>query len=136
MTMQQINVLNALDQGALPVVSVAGAPAQGAELYRGPDLSRPSPVHAGLDVLTLEPNATFPIHTHAGHHVLYVIRGSGSVSYQGQVFTTNTGDLIIIPAEVEHNVAAGPEGEVLLAFGAPHRRIDATDRMTVVEAVS
>lgn len=130
--MTVVNVLDALRNRALPLAPVHGAPAEGAELYRSPDLG--GGVHAGVDVLVVPPHAAFPVHTHPGHHVLYVVDGEGTVMYEGEVIRSRPGDFIVIPAEVVHNVAAGPSGQVILSIGAPHHRIDSHTRMTVKAA--
>lgn len=125
------NVLRVLESGELQTVAVHDAPARGAGLYRSPDLDGRD-LYAGVDLLVVPPHGEFPVHVHPGHHVLFVLRGSGSVFYIDRTHRTVPGDLVVIPADVAHNVAAGPAGQVLLAFGAPHMPIDSVDRMTVV----
>lgn len=125
------NITDLAAAGECGGVPVHGAPATGETLFRTPELA--DDLYAGIDLLVVEPDAAFPIHTHAGHHMLYVVAGEGSVMYEGKVYPTRSGDFVVIEAEVIHNVAAGPSGQYLLAFGAPHRHVHAADRMTVVE---
>lgn len=124
------NVARDLVAGAIPTTPLSGVRADGAGLYESPPL--PAGTIAGLDVLVVPPDVAFPVHVHAGHHVLYVIAGAGTVLYEGETYRTGPGDLVVIPAEVEHNVAAGPSGQTILAFGVPHRPVYAADRMRVV----
>lgn len=126
------NVLAALDAGDLDLAPVHGAPCDGAQLYRSPEIA--PGVHAGVDVLVVPPHAAFPVHTHPGHHVLYVVRGTGTIMYEGVTYQSRPGDFAVIPGETVHNVAAGPDGQVILSFGAPHHLIDSHTRMTVVES--
>lgn len=133
--MKQYSVLADLDNDRIPLVEMVGVDAMGAELYRSPQLADGAehPVHAGLDVLVVPPNTAFPIHVHPGHHVLYILRGTGTVMYDYVTYESSPGDVIIVPADVIHNVASGPDGQVILAFGAPHHQVHTSERMTVIE---
>lgn len=126
-----VNVLDALRAESLALVPVHGAPATGAELYRSPEIA--PGVHAGVDVLVVPPGESFPVHTHPGHHVLYVLEGDGTVMIEGEDFASHVGDFVVIPADVVHNVAAGVAGQIILSIGAPHHRIDSHDRMSVTD---
>lgn len=89
----------------------------------------------GVDLIEMQPGAAFPLHTHPGDHILYVKSGPGLVHIDGRDVAVNTGDTIFIPAEKPHGVktlpdAAGPL--IFLAFGHPHKHIQAHDRMHLV----
>lgn len=88
--------------------------------------------HLGVDLLYLPPGYSFPLHTHPGDHLLLVVKGNGTVTFDGQTHETKPGDLYMVDASVEHAVGAGPDGHWILAFGAPHTPVDSEHRMQVV----
>lgn len=127
-------ILRQAQDGYTGSVAVHGADARGESLFCTPTFPAGTPAgHAGVDLLYVQPHAAFPLHTHSGHHILYLLQGTGTVTYGGQVYPTSAGDLVMIEATVDHAVAAGPSGQWILAFGAPHAEIDAPDRMHVVD---
>jgi len=89
----------------------------------------------GSDLIEMQPDHAFPLHSHAGQHILYVVRGTGVIHMDGVDHPIREGDTIFVPAEYPHGVKT-PKGApgplVLLAIGYPHRRIDAQDRMYTV----
>lgn len=87
----------------------------------------------GCDVLYLQPNARFHLHTHPGDHLLLILKGYGTVTYGGTVYPTVPGDLYMVPGLVEHAVGAGPEGHWLLSIGSPHKPADSAERMHITE---
>lgn len=90
--------------------------------------------HLGVDLLRVPSGIQFPLHVHPGNHLLYVVRGRGTVTFGGEVYTTKAGDLMLIDAEIEHAVGASSfEEQFILAFGAPHEEVDSPNRMRVVE---
>jgi quercetin dioxygenase-like cupin family protein len=89
----------------------------------------------GIDLIRMSPGAAFPLHTHAGDHILYVMEGEGRVHIDGVDHPVTPGDTIFIPARYPHGVKANAEqvGDLLfLAVGYPHRHVEAPDRMTLV----
>lgn len=88
----------------------------------------------GVDMLVVPPGAGFPVHVHAGHHLLLCISGPGTFSLAGQVHTVDVGDLSMIEGNVPHAVGnPNAQPHVLLAIGCPPRELDAEDRMTVTD---
>jgi quercetin dioxygenase-like cupin family protein len=85
----------------------------------------------GVDLIEMQPGTAFPLHVHAGDHVLYVVAGNGHVTIDGLDRRVVRGDTIFIAAEHPHGVKSTGEDEplVFLAFGHPHRHVAAHDRM-------
>jgi quercetin dioxygenase-like cupin family protein len=86
----------------------------------------------GADILRLPAGAGFPPHTHVGHHVLAVLGGRGTITYAGRVHPTEAGQIYLVEGAVSHAVGAITD-HVILAVGAPHRPVDSSSRMTVVD---
>ncbi len=89
----------------------------------------------GVDLIEMQPGSFFPLHVHAGDHILFVLKGTGCVSIDSVDHTVTEGDTIFIPAEYPHGVKTLPGYEfpfAFLAFGHPHKHLEATDRMQCV----
>lgn len=86
----------------------------------------------GIDVIRVGAGKGFQPHTHPGDHVLIVVGGEGTITYDGVVYPTQPGDLYIINGEVPHAVGARTD-HVILAVGSPHRSVNANDRMLPLE---
>lgn len=104
--------------------TLAHAPATGQALASNGQL--------GVDLIRLEAGKGFQPHTHPGDHVLIVVGGEGTITYDGVVYPTRSGDLCMIDGHVPHAVGARTD-HVILAVGSPHRPVDAIDRMEPVE---
>jgi quercetin dioxygenase-like cupin family protein len=91
--------------------------------------------HLGADLLVVEPDSRFPLHTHPGDHLLLVITGTGGVFYGGEDVATRPGDLCLVPGGVPHSVYAGKRGQIIMAIGAPHTPVDSHERMAIVDGV-
>ncbi|WKX73501.1 cupin domain-containing protein [Streptomyces sp. XD-27] len=85
----------------------------------------------GADVIRLPAGKGFPPHTHPGHHVLVVLAGRGTITYNGRVHPTEAGEIYIVEGAVSHAVGAITD-HVILAIGAPHMPVDSEGRMDVV----
>lgn len=86
----------------------------------------------GVDLIEMQPGSAFPLHQHDGDHILYFQSGVGIVHIDGEDHTVRQGDTIFISAEHPHGVrveTTATEPLVLLAFGHPHKHLDAQDRM-------
>lgn len=87
----------------------------------------------GVDLIEMQPGSEFPLHVHDGDHILYVLSGAGSVHIEGVDLLVCAGDTIFIAAELPHGVKGPPasalEPLIFLAFGHPHKHVDAHDRM-------
>ena len=115
-------------------------------VLRIPHDRRPVPMHGaaatglglvsngtiGADVIRLPAGAGFPPHTHPGHHVLAVLAGHGTITYNGRVHPTEAGEIYLVEGAVSHAVGAITD-HVILAVGAPHMPVDSDARMAVVE---
>jgi mannose-6-phosphate isomerase-like protein (cupin superfamily) len=88
--------------------------------------------YLGCDFIWLQPESGFPMHTHAGDHILYVIRGAGFVHIDGRDIPVGVGDVIHIPAEYPHRVWTSGSTLLIAATGHPHKEIEAQDRMSLV----
>ena len=89
----------------------------------------------GVDLIEMQPGSAFPLHVHPGDHILFVLKGTGCVSIDSVDHVVTEGDTIFIPAEYPHGVKTLPVYDfpfTFLAFGHPHKHLDATDRMRLV----
>ncbi|MCQ4079622.1 cupin domain-containing protein [Streptomyces sp. RB6PN25] len=111
-----------VDHGERPA-NVHGADATGQALVSNGAL--------GADVLRLPAGAGFSPHTHPGHHILIVVGGEGTITYDGRIHHTRAGQVYLVEGEVPHAVGAITD-HVILAVGSPHKAIDAEDRMAPV----
>jgi len=86
----------------------------------------------GVDLIRVPAGDGFAPHTHPGDHLLIVIAGKGTITYEGRIYPTGPGQVYMIEGAVPHAVGA-IEDHLILAVGSPHRAIDAADRMSLVE---
>lgn len=86
----------------------------------------------GGDVIRLAAGDAFSAHTHPGDHLLIVLAGAGTIVLGDTVYPTHAGELYVVDGGVPHAVGAITD-HVILAVGAPHKPVDAPDRMTVLE---
>jgi quercetin dioxygenase-like cupin family protein len=63
-----------------------------------------------MAVVDLAPNAVSPEHSHENEQLGFVIRGSMTMRVGNEVLELHAGDTYVIPSEVEHGAAAGPDG--------------------------
>jgi quercetin dioxygenase-like cupin family protein len=135
-------------QAELTIVDWAEAVDEGdATTLRVPHGPRPVDVHGardatgqalvtngklGADVLRLPAGGGFAPHTHPGHHLLIVLAGEGTITYDGNVYPTRAGQIYMIEGEVPHAVGAITD-HVILAAGSPHKAVDSEERMDLVD---
>jgi quercetin dioxygenase-like cupin family protein len=86
----------------------------------------------GVDLIRVDAGDGFVPHTHPGDHILIPVYGRGTITYDGNVYETNAGQVYIIEGEIPHGVGA-ITNHGILAVGAPHAPIDSPDRMTPAE---
>ena len=64
----------------------------------------------------LDPGVTFPLHSHPGEEIIYVLEGEWEYQVEGKgAMTLKAGDVLFIPAEVKHeakNVGSGKGSEL------------------------
>jgi quercetin dioxygenase-like cupin family protein len=88
--------------------------------------------HLGADVIRCAAGGGFAPHTHIGDHLLFVVAGEGTITYDGRVYPTFPGQVYFVEGAVPHAVGAITD-HVLLSIGTPHRAVDADDRQTLRE---
>lgn len=86
----------------------------------------------GADIIRLGAGKGFAPHTHPGHHLLIVLAGEGTITYDGVVYPTRAGQIYLVEGLVPHAVGAVTD-HVILAAGSPHKAVDAEDRMALVD---
>jgi quercetin dioxygenase-like cupin family protein len=74
-----------------------------------------------LGVVELDPNAVVPEHSHENEQLGIVLRGSMTFRVGDESRELGPGGTWNIPANVPHEVTAGPEGAVVLDVFAPIR---------------
>jgi quercetin dioxygenase-like cupin family protein len=111
----------------LQTTDVHGTEARGVPIFTNGTL--------GADLLYVPPGKSFPLHEHPGHHLLLCVGGIGTITFGDVVKTVRKGDLYMVEATVPHAVGSASDGpgHWLISFGSPHKRVDADDRMTVLE---
>jgi quercetin dioxygenase-like cupin family protein len=112
-----------VDLGPRPV-QMANSPATGEGLITNGKL--------GADIIRLEAGKGFAPHTHPGDHLLIVLGGEGTITYNGKIYATRAGQIYMVEGAKPHAVGARSD-HVILAVGSPHRAVDSPDRMALVE---
>ena len=73
-----------------------------------------------LNMVTIEPGAVVPIHSHENEQAGYVVRGELNLTIDGETRKLVPGDCYVAPANVPHGATSGPEGcDVLDVFSPP-----------------
>ena len=85
----------------------------------------------GADLIRLRGGTGFKPHVHPGDHLLIVVSGTGTITYDGHIYETKIGEIYLVEGSIAHAVGAITD-HVILAVGAPHRPVDSTDRMKPV----
>lgn len=124
MTLKIINVDVLADCLPGQGVKVHGAPAMGAAMHTNG--------HLGVDMLHVAAGQQFPVHTHPGDHLLYCLRGRGTITIAQVTYEINPGDIYMVDGQIPHAVGAITD-HVLLAIGAPHKPVDSPERMAFVD---
>lgn len=86
----------------------------------------------GVDLIRLGAGDGFVPHTHPGDHLLIIVAGEGTISYDGSVYPTQAGQVYLLDGGVPHGVGAITD-HVILVVGSPHKPVDSPDRMVPVE---
>jgi quercetin dioxygenase-like cupin family protein len=124
----------AVDEGDSTCLRIKHGP-RPEQMHGAPEATGQSLVsngHIGADVIRLPAGGGFAPHTHPGHHLLIVLAGEGTITYDGTVYPTRAGQIYMIEGEVPHAVGAVTD-HVILAAGAPHKAVDSTERMALVD---
>ncbi|OGK38756.1 hypothetical protein A3F03_03995 [Candidatus Roizmanbacteria bacterium RIFCSPHIGHO2_12_FULL_41_11] len=86
----------------------------------------------GVDIIRLKAGDKFVPHTHPGDHLLIVVGGQGTITYNGNIYPTKAGQVYMVEGRIPHGVGAITD-HVILAVGAPHKAVDDPERMKVVD---
>lgn len=105
-------------------VKMHNSPATGAGLITNGKL--------GADIIRVPAGKGFAPHTHPGDHLLIVLGGEGTITYDGRIYPTMAGQIYMVEGAKPHAVGALTD-HVILAVGSPHRPVDSEDRMALVE---
>jgi len=92
----------------------------------------------GVDLMEMRAGSSFPLHTHAGGHIMFFLSGNGILEVDGSQYPMNTGDTAFVAAEQPHALkvpADAKEPLVFLSFGHPHKPVHARDRMTRIQGL-
>jgi len=76
---------------------------------------------AALTAIEIEPNAVVPEHSHPNEQTGILIKGSLTFRIGDERRELEPGALWVIPADVPHDVVAGPDGAFLVELFAPPR---------------
>src|ERR1700688_896647 len=93
-------------------------------------------VEIGADLIEMLPGSAFPLHTHPGDHILYIISGKGTITIDGIARHVEAGHTVYVAGNSAHNVATykdANESFVLLVVGHPKKHVSDHDRMTLAE---
>lgn len=65
-----------------------------------------------------EPGQVTPTHMHPEEdEILYIVEGRGTVAFEGRAdLPVKAGDLVCLPADQFHRIAAGPDGRMVLIY--------------------
>ena len=74
-----------------------------------------------LAVVDLAPNAVVAEHKHENEQLGFIVRGSMTMRIGTEVLELRAGDTYVIPSDVEHGAAAGPDGCTATDVFAPIR---------------
>ena len=76
--------------------------------------------HIAINLVTLDPNATVPDHSHVNEQAGYVVSGLINMTIAGETRPIGPGESYIIPPDVPHGATTGPQGcEVIDIFSPP-----------------
>jgi mannose-6-phosphate isomerase-like protein (cupin superfamily) len=68
----------------------------------------------GQEVKLIKVQGVFPWHSHGTEDEMFLVwRGIFRVEFRDRIVTLNPGELIVVPAGVEHRTAADEEAEIL-----------------------
>lgn len=129
------HIRHVLDGPWIELLTEAGTSLAGIHGRAGAAALSAEGVEIGADLIEMQPDSMFPLHTHPGEHILYIIKGEGLVHVDGVDHRVRMGDTIFIPAEYAHGVRTVPMAVtplVLLAVGYPHKHLGSHDRMHIV----
>lgn len=132
------NIRNILKGEWVDLYDEKGRKLPGIRGKSGTVIKRANGEELGADMVEMEQGSKFPLHTHDGDHILYVMldSGRGGVVVDGVTHIVEPGDTISIPGELAHGVTTLEDEPInlrFLAIGVPHKHVSATDRMSYAD---
>lgn len=88
--------------------------------------------HLGVDLIRTPAGQGFLPHTHPGDHLLIVVGGVSTITFDGGIHEARAGTVYAIDGSIPHAVGGITDVEIL-AVGSPHHAVDSPDRMSLVE---
>jgi quercetin dioxygenase-like cupin family protein len=79
--------------------------------------------HATVAEYTLEPGASFPLHSHPQEQVTLVLEGEVELTADGRAERLAAGAWSVVPGGVPHGVRAGADGARIVAVVVPRRDV-------------
>ena len=81
-------------------------------VYASPDDDTSSRMAMGISVLP--PDYSTPAHHHAAEEFATIVRGSGSITIDGEVVSVAPGDLVVTPPESVHITTSSPHEQLVV----------------------
>ncbi|QXF33371.1 hypothetical protein CE143_09565 [Photorhabdus luminescens] len=85
----------------------------------------------GADLIRFSKDEGMQNHTHLGHHILFVLSGTGYVIYAGEKHEIEPGVCYFVNGQIDHAIKATSD-LVMLVVGNNHCAVDSRDRTTLV----
>lgn len=85
----------------------------------------------GADLIRFEAGKGVQNHTHPGDHILFTLKGSGYVVYEGEPHKLSPGVCYFVKGSADHAIKAETD-LLLIAVGNEHHPVDSDKRMTPV----
>jgi quercetin dioxygenase-like cupin family protein len=85
------------------------------------------------DMLHFLPNEKTSLHTHPGNHILYVVEGSGILTYGNEEHPLVKGSCYLVPGITDHRVSADDCGMYLLSIADTHRSVSSVERSNIIQ---
>lgn len=86
----------------------------------------------GADIIRFPANGKVGNHTHEGDHILFVLKGTGIVEYNGVSHELYPGLSYLIPGQSDHSIYARDE-LILIAVGNNHRPLNSEERLRIIK---
>ena len=81
-------------------------------VYATPDDSTSEKMAMGISVLP--PDYSTPAHHHSAEEFAMIVRGSGSITIDGEVIAVEPGDLVVTPPDSVHVTTSGPDEQLVI----------------------
>lgn len=76
--------------------------------------------HAYIGEISLQPDATVPLHRHDSEEYLFIQEGGGVMTIEGEEYELSPGSVVAVPSNAEHGYQNGPETTVAIqVFASP-----------------